>query len=164
LQPIQDSRFKIQDFYMPYVYAYPRPALTVDALVLAKEGEEWHLLLIQRGKEPFKNRWALPGGFVNMEETLEQACCRELEEETGLQLSNMEQFRVFDAIDRDPRHRTISVVFYAMIPGVCQVKGEDDASDARWFPLSQLPELAFDHWEIIREFQLHAPMPYAPLL
>ena len=139
---------------MPYTYEYPRPALTVDALILAKEGEEWYLLLIQRGKEPFKNQWALPGGFVNMEETLEQACRRELEEETGLQLSNMEQFRVFDAIDRDPRHRTISVVFYAMIPGVCQVKGEDDASDARWFPLSLLPELAFDHGEIIREFQL----------
>jgi 8-oxo-dGTP diphosphatase len=138
---------------MPYVYAYPRPALTVDALVLAREKGEWQLLLIRRGKEPFKNLWALPGGFVNMDETLEEACRRELEEETGLQCSKLEQFRVFDALDRDPRHRTISVVFYAIFPQVSEVMGNDDASDAGWFPLSQLPDLAFDHREIIMEFQ-----------
>jgi 8-oxo-dGTP diphosphatase len=140
---------------MPYIYEYPRPALTVDALVLAREKGEWQLLLIRRGKEPFKNLWALPGGFVNMDETIEEACRRELEEETGLQCCKMEQFRVFDAVDRDPRHRTISVVFYAILPQVSEVKGNDDASDAGWFPLSQLPELAFDHREIIMEFQLH---------
>jgi 8-oxo-dGTP diphosphatase len=140
---------------MPYSYEYPRPGLTVDALIIAREKGDWRLLLICRGKEPFKGLWALPGGFVHMDETLEQACCRELEEETGLHLSAMEQFRVFDGLDRDPRHRTISVVFYAILPLVCEVKGEDDASDARWFPLSDLPELAFDHGEIIREFQFH---------
>jgi 8-oxo-dGTP diphosphatase len=150
---IQDSRLKIQDFYMPYVYAYPRPALTVDALVVAREKGEWRLLLIRRGKAPFMNLWALPGGFVNMDEALEQACCRELEEETGLQCNKLEQFRVFDALDRDPRHRTISVVFYTILPQVSGVKGADDASEAGWFPLSELPDLAFDHREIIMEFQ-----------
>jgi 8-oxo-dGTP diphosphatase len=145
--------FKIKN--MLYTYEYPRPALTVDALIIAREKGDWYLLLIRRGKEPFRGLWALPGGFVNLDETLEQACCRELEEETGLRLSNMKQFRVFDALDRDPRHRTISVVFYAMLHVVCEVKGDDDASDARWFLLSDLPELAFDHGEIVREFQLH---------
>jgi 8-oxo-dGTP diphosphatase len=137
---------------MPYTYEYPRPALTVDALIFTGEKGELRVLLIQRGKEPFKGSWALPGGFVNMDETLEQACCRELEEETGVQLGNMKQFMVFDALDRDPRHRTISVVFYAILSEACDVKGEDDASDARWFPLTNLPELAFDHREIISDF------------
>jgi 8-oxo-dGTP diphosphatase len=140
---------------MPYVYAYPRPALTVDALIVAREKGEWHLLLIRRGKEPYMDHWALPGGFVNMDETLEEACRRELEEETGLHCSKMEQFRVFDALGRDPRHRTISVAFYAMLPQVCEVKGMDDASEAGWFSLSELPDLAFDHREIIMEFRLH---------
>lgn len=137
---------------MPYVYNYPRPALTVDTLVLAGENEAEKILLIRRGKEPFKDLWALPGGFVNMDETLEQAAIRELVEETGIKLKSPEQFRVFDAIDRDPRHRTISVVFYAIIPAILPVKGGDDASEAAWFSLAELPPLAFDHAEIISEF------------
>ena len=137
---------------MPYVYVYPRPALTVDALVLAGENEAEKILLIRRGKEPYKGLWALPGGFVNMDEILEQAAIRELVEETGIRLESLEQFRVFDAIDRDPRYRTISVAFYAIIPEILPVKGGDDASEAAWFSLAKLPPLAFDHGEIIGEF------------
>jgi 8-oxo-dGTP diphosphatase len=87
-----------------------------------------------------------------MEETLQTACLRELEEETGLRLPAMEQFRVFDAPDRDPRHRTISVVFYALIPEAETARGGDDAAEARWFPVSDLPRLAFDHREIVDLF------------
>jgi len=137
---------------MEYSYAYPRPALTVDALVFAGSGPDRRILLIKRGKAPFQGMWALPGGFVDMEETLEQACLRELEEETGLRLGKMEQFRVFDAVDRDPRHRTISVVFYALLPEPVSVCGGDDAAEARWFPLIDCPPLAFDHRIIIDMF------------
>ncbi len=137
---------------MTYTYLYPRPALTVDALVLAGNGERRQVLLIRRARDPFRGMWALPGGFVDMEESLEAACRRELEEETGLRLPAMEQFRVFDAPGRDPRHRTISVVFYALIPEAEIVSGGDDAAEARWFRVSDLPPLAFDHLEIVRRF------------
>jgi 8-oxo-dGTP diphosphatase len=109
-------------------------------------------LLIQRGIEPFKGKWALPGGFVNMDELLETACKRELEEETGLKVDKMTQFKTFDAINRDPRHRTISVVFSAQLPEKAKVKGNDDAASAKWFPVNSLPEMAFDHREILAEF------------
>ena len=135
-----------------YNYKYPRPALTVDALVYVKENGSFSVLLIQRGIEPFKGKWALPGGFVNMDELLETACKRELEEETGLQVAQMTQFKTFDAIDRDPRHRTISVVFSAKLPEKTEVKGNDDAAHAKWFPIKNLPEMAFDHREILEEF------------
>lgn len=138
---------------MEYKYPYPRPALTVDAIVVAESGNERKILLIRRGKAPYEGSWALPGGFVDMEETLEAACLRELEEETGLKLPAMEQFRVFDAPGRDPRHRTISVVFYALVPEVFAVCGSDDAAEARWFPLTNLPPLAFDHLEIVESFR-----------
>ncbi len=137
---------------MGFTYTYPRPAVTTDALVLAPAGNEWLVLLIRRLHEPFEGEWALPGGFINMDETLMEACLRELWEETGLTLPCMEQFRVFDAIGRDPRHRTLSVVFYAFLPEKARVTGGDDAALARWFPVSRLPGLAFDHREIISEF------------
>jgi 8-oxo-dGTP diphosphatase len=135
-----------------YTYNYPRAALTVDALVFVKEGNTFFVLLIERGKEPFKNKWALPGGFIKMDETLETACKRELFEETGLKVEQMAQFKTYDAIDRDPRHRTISVVYFAELNEIQQVKGGDDASRAEWFSVSELPELAFDHKQIIEEF------------
>jgi 8-oxo-dGTP diphosphatase len=137
---------------MSFTYEYPRPALTVDALVFAPISHEWVILLIQRGREPFKGKWALPGGFINMEETLMQACIRELEEETGLHTEKMELFNVFDAPGRDPRGRTISVVYFTYLPEIVPVAGNDDAAIADWFPVSKLPPLAFDHDDIVRKF------------
>jgi len=137
---------------MNYVYRYPRPAVTTDALVYYREGSVVRVLLIQRGREPFQGKWALPGGFINMDERLETACKRELEEETGLKLDAMVPYRVYDAVDRDPRHRTISVVFSAQLEAKVPVKGGDDASRARWHPLEDLPEMAFDHRQILEDF------------
>jgi 8-oxo-dGTP diphosphatase len=135
-----------------YTYKYPRPALTVDALVYVKETNLVWVLLIQRGQEPFKEKWALPGGFVDMDELLETACKRELLEETGLKVDRMKQFKTFDAVDRDPRHRTISVVFSVELPEKEKVTGGDDAACAAWFSLNDLPEMAFDHQKILSEF------------
>lgn len=135
-----------------YTYAYPRPALTVDALVISGYPEYPLVLLIKREKEPFAGKWALPGGFADMDETLEEACRRELQEETGLVLPAMSQFRVYDALDRDPRHRTVSVAFYAFTEGIPEVRGGDDAAEARWFSTSLLPAMAFDHDRIASDF------------
>ena len=136
-----------------FTYKYPRAALTTDAIVFVKEkNSNTYILLIQRGREPFLNKWALPGGFIELEETLETACKRELFEETALRVDKMYQFKTYDAIDRDPRHRTISVVYSAELKNKENVCGNDDASDAQWFPIDKLPELAFDHRQIIQEF------------
>lgn len=135
-----------------YTYRYPRPALTVDAIIYVKDSERFSLLLIKRGREPFLGQWALPGGFVEMDELLEESCLRELKEETGLQLSNIRQYKVFDAIDRDPRGRTISVIFYAELESQKEVRGGDDAALARWFPFFDLPQMAFDHYQIVQNF------------
>jgi len=135
-----------------YNYKYPRAALTVDAIVFYSTSKVQQVLLIERGREPFKNKWALPGGFIEMDETLEQACIRELEEETGLKVDKMKQFRAYDRPDRDPRHRTISVVHSVELEKEQQVAGSDDASNAAWFSIDNLPELAFDHAEILIDF------------
>ncbi|WP_167608962.1 NUDIX domain-containing protein [Maribellus sediminis] len=135
-----------------YTYNYPRAALTVDAIVFYQVENTPKILLIERGREPFKNKWALPGGFIEMDETLEKACIRELEEETGLQIEKMNQFRAYDAVDRDPRHRTISVVYSVELENEKPVKGSDDASNAAWFSIDELPELAFDHGQILADF------------
>ncbi|NLO03012.1 MAG: NUDIX hydrolase [Bacteroidales bacterium] len=133
-----------------YTYKYPRPALTVDAIVFVKD--PFSVLLIRRGKEPYKGKWALPGGFVEMNELLEVACIRELGEETGLEIEEMQQFRAFDSIGRDPRGRTISVVFFTELGSLPEVRGGDDADLAGWFSFFDLPPMAFDHQQILQDF------------
>ncbi|MDP4184700.1 MAG: NUDIX hydrolase, partial [Bacteroidota bacterium] len=100
---------------MTYTYEYPRPAVTTDAIIVCRESDEKYVLLIQRLKDPFAGKWALPGGFLNMDESLEEGCKRELEEETGLVGISLTQFHTFGAVNRDPRGRTISVVFYGFV-------------------------------------------------
>ena len=135
---------------MAYTYKYPRPAVTADCIIITKEAEP-KVLLIQRGDQPFKGGWAFPGGFMNMDETTEQCAVRELEEETGLQLSKIQQIGAYSKVDRDPRGRTVTVAYLAVIDAPVAVTGQDDAAKAEWWPLSSLPILAFDHDEIISD-------------
>lgn len=135
---------------MAFTYEYPRPAVTTDVLVVTRE-PQIRLLLIQRGNQPFIGKWALPGGFVDMDEDLPQAALRELREETGIVDVDIVQFKTYGGIKRDPRHRTISVVYTAVIDEPVLAHGMDDAADARWFELDNLPDLAFDHQLIIEE-------------
>ena len=135
---------------MEYTYKYPRPAVTADCVVITKEAEP-KVLLIQRGADPYKGCWAFPGGFMNMDETTEQCAIRELEEETGLKVSTVRQIGAYSKVDRDPRGRTITVVYLAIIDKPAQVTGQDDAAKAEWFPQSALPELAFDHADIMAD-------------
>ena len=132
-----------------FSYNYPRPAVTVDAILVSSHQS---VLLIERGRDPFMGKWALPGGFIEMDEELDVACLRELEEETGIKLHGLKQFRAFGGVNRDPRHRTISIVFYAFTESEIVAVAGDDAAKARWFPLNQLPELAFDHGLILSQF------------
>ena len=135
---------------MPYTYKYPRPALTVDCVVFGFDEGELKVLLIQRGLEPFKGRWALPGGFVRVDETLDAAARRELHEEAGLTNVFLEQLYTFGAVDRDPRERVVSVAYYALVKlSEHQAKAATDAANARWFLTSKVPRLAFDHADIL---------------
>lgn len=109
------------------------------------------MLLIERGDEPFKGCWAFPGGFMNMDETTEQCAIRELEEETGLKVSKVYQIGAYSKVDRDPRGRTITVAYIAIVDEPLAVSGQDDATKAEWFSLSALPQLAFDHADIMRD-------------
>ena len=135
---------------MAYTYKYPRPAVTADCIVITKETEP-KVLLIQRGNQPFKGAWAFPGGFMNMDETTEQCAIRELEEETGLRLSKILQIGAYSKVDRDPRGRTITVAYLAVIDTPVVVTGQDDAAKAEWWSLSNLPHLAFDHYDIMQD-------------
>ena len=135
---------------MSYTYKYPRPAVTADCLVITREAEP-KVLLIQRGNQPFMGCWAFPGGFMDMDETTEQCAIRELEEETGLKVSEVQQIGAYSKVDRDPRGRTISVAYLARVDAPVTVKGQDDAAKADWFSLSALPPLAFDHEEIMHD-------------
>lgn len=131
-----------------FTYKYPRPVVTVDIIVFRNDMCE--VLLIRRKNEPFKGKWALPGGFMDMNETLEEAAIRELQEETGLKGIELKQLHTFSAVDRDPRHRTISVAFYGRLSDNNQsVKAGSDASEAAWFKTNALPPLAFDHDKIL---------------
>ena len=136
---------------MAYTYKYPRPAVTVDMLVFRKQENKWQILLIRRNHAPFEGKWALPGGFMDMDETLEEAASRELKEETGLEGLALEQLKAYSALNRDPRHRTVSVAFTGIMTNNQLLKAGDDAREAAWFPVDNLPELAFDHDRIIAD-------------
>ena len=146
----EEKREKEND--LKYAYKYPRLAMTVDTILIAGIKAPKRILLVQRKFDPFKGFWALPGGFVGMDETLKSASKRELFEETGLQNIPLSQFFTFDAVGRDPRHRTVTTVFYGIVDEPVYVFGGDDAENAEWFALDALPELAFDHGEIIQKF------------
>lgn len=136
----------------PYCYKYPHPAITTDCVIFGFDGTSLRLLLIERAIDPFKGYWALPGGFVNPDETVEQCALRELREETAMHDVYLEQFKVYSDPGRDPRERVITVAFIALVrPSDHQVKGGDDARTAMWFDADMLPPLAFDHDTIVAE-------------
>lgn len=152
---------------MAYTYEYPRPSLTVDCIVFGlDESEQLKILLIRRGTEPFAGKWAVPGGFVQMEESLEAAARRELQEETGVENIFMEQLYTFGQPQRDPRGRVVSVAYYALVNlAEHTVQADTDAEDAAWFSIDKIPDLAFDHEEIVRMAlgRLRAKMRYQPV-
>lgn len=135
---------------MEYTYKYPRPAVTADCVVITREAEP-KVLLVQRGIEPFKGCWAFPGGFMNMDETTEQCAIRELKEETGLKVDELKEIGSYSKVDRDPRGRTITVAYLAIVDKPVAVIGQDDAAKAEWFSIDELPPLAFDHEEIMQD-------------
>jgi 8-oxo-dGTP diphosphatase len=135
---------------MTYTYKYARAALTVDAVVFGLDETDLKVLLIQRDQEPFAGRWALPGGFVHVDETLDQAVRRELQEETGLAKVFLEQLYTVGSLERDPRERVVTVAYYALVRlSDHQVQAATDARNAAWFAMDDLPRLAFDHQSII---------------
>jgi 8-oxo-dGTP diphosphatase len=139
-----------------YSYAYPRPMVTVDCVVFAEaEDKDKALLLVKRKNPPFAGSWAFPGGFVDMDEGLEKAALRELEEETGISTVALTQIHCFGDPERDPRGRTITVVYAGNLSETVEPVANDDASEAAWFPLSELPPLAFDHGLILEHVLQH---------
>lgn len=141
---------------MSFTYDYPRPAVTVDCVVLANDFHDFsvrHVLLIQRGDDPFRGAWALPGGFLNIDEATDVGAARELVEETGLAIphGSLRQLGAFGDPTRDPRGRVISIAYLATVPEPCGVAAGDDARAASWFLVDELPDLAFDHALIIQQ-------------
>lgn len=135
-----------------FVYKYPHPAVTTDCVIFGFDGQQLKVLLVERGIEPYKGHWAFPGGFLKMDETAEEGALRELKEETGLETAYIEQLGAFSDVKRDPRERVITIAFYALV-NITEVKGGDDAADARWFRIDDMPLLAFDHDHILRVAQ-----------
>lgn len=132
-----------------FCYDYPRPAVTVDIVVIS--GETPDVLLIQRKHPPFEGYWALPGGFIEMEESAETSALRELEEETGVSNVSLTEVGVFSNPNRDPRGRVITIAYAAVVEKPLNIEAGSDASEVSWFPSTELPRLAFDHSQIIRK-------------
>lgn len=151
---------------MAYTYEYPRPSLTVDCVVFGLDDQDLKVLLIQRDIDPFAGRWALPGGFVQMEETLEESARRELQEETGLANIYLEQLYTFGDPGRDPRGRVVSVAHYALVNlRDHKVKADTDARNAGWFAIGDTPRLAFDHDSVLAKAheRLRGKVRYQPV-
>jgi 8-oxo-dGTP diphosphatase len=149
-----------------HAYEFPRAALTVDCVVFGMDDEDLKVLLIERGLPPFEGEWALPGGFVHVEETLDEAARRELAEETGLAKVFLEQLYTFSKVDRDPRERVISVAYYALVNLIDhRVQAATDAREAAWFSVDDVPTLAFDHTEILEVAlaRLRGKLGYQPI-
>jgi len=133
-----------------YCYKYPHPSVTTDCVIFGYDIHEGlSVLLVERGMDPYKGYWAFPGGFMKIDEDAETGARRELMEETGLAAGHIEQFGCFTEVNRDPRERVITIAYFALVRKT-EVRGGDDAADARWFPISAIPPLAFDHDRILR--------------
>ncbi|WP_044900969.1 NUDIX hydrolase [Myxococcus stipitatus] len=151
---------------MSHTYEYPRPALTVDCVVFGLDEEDLKVLLIQRGVEPFAGRWALPGGFVRMDESLDEAARRELEEESGIRPGHLEQLFTFGTPERDPRGRVVTVAYFALVKLSAHVlRAATDAREAAWFSVWDTPKLAFDHADILNTalLRLKGKVRYQPI-
>lgn len=149
---------------LKYHYKYPHPSVTTDCVIFGFDGSNLKVLLVQRGIEPYKGRWAFPGGFLRMDESAEEGALRELREETGLQGAYIKQFHTFSDPKRDPRERVITIAYYALVK-LQEVIGGDDAAQARWFALNEVPSLAFDHDQILRraEQELRKQIHFEPI-
>ena len=151
---------------MTHTYEFPRPALTVDCVVFGLDAEGLKILLIRRGLEPFRNRWALPGGFVHVDESVDDAARRELREETGLANVFLEQLYTFGELGRDPRERVVTVAYYALVNlSDHRVQAASDANSAAWFDVRDLPKLPFDHEELVEKAleRLKGKVRYQPI-
>jgi 8-oxo-dGTP diphosphatase len=149
-----------------FTYEFPRAALTVDCVIFGLDEACLKVLLIKRGIEPFRGRWALPGGFVHLDETLDDAARRELREETGLQRVFLEQLYTFGQLNRDPRERVVTVAYFALVNlHDHRLKASTDAENAAWFDAADLPRLAFDHESIIQTAlaRLKGKVRYCPI-
>ncbi len=137
---------------MKYCYEYPRAMLTTDVILISENETSTEILLIERKFDPYQNCWALPGGFIEMDENIETAARRELFEETNIEIDKLIQFRTYGDLNRDPRGRVVSVIYYAFVDSkLITPKAGDDAKNAKWFDIKSLPDLAFDHNQIIND-------------
>jgi 8-oxo-dGTP diphosphatase len=151
---------------MRATYEHPRPALAVDCVVFGLDEEDLKVLLIRRGVDPFKGRWALPGGFVHVDESIDDAARRELREEAGIERVYLEQLYTFGDLGRDPRERVVSVAYYALVKlAEHSVRADTDAHEAAWFAVDDLPSLAFDHDVILEKAidRLRGKVRYRPI-
>jgi 8-oxo-dGTP diphosphatase len=145
---------------MTYTYNYPRPAVTADISIFKKIRDQHFVLLIERKHPPYEGMWALPGGFLEMDETLEEAALRELQEETGISGVELTQLHTFSQVDRDPRHRTITTVFIGFTDtNTAAPEAGDDAAKVQWFDINHLPALAFDHKEVMEMVKMKMKSP-----
>ena len=151
---------------MAFKYEYARPALTVDCVVFGLDEVDLKVLLIERDLPPFEGKWALPGGFVRVDESLDDAALRELEEETGLKKVFLEQLYTVGELNRDPRERVVTVAYYALVRlSSHKVQAATDARQALWFAIDDLPKLAFDHDKILKmaHERLRGKVRYQPI-